>query len=169
MFDRAWLPTLAIDQTCGRKLGNGPAVNEQAPVPIGFPKSIDAEMVWTGAKFQARPDLYRVELNEQHVKELENAAAEVEGNSPDLPAPFSISLKTNVPSSPRSIRRTDLSRDFPSSHSWVRPQWFGPRNRKRAWLLRSSGPGPRALFEVQERCALCWDRVLHWEPIWSPR
>ena len=94
MFDRAWLPDLAraqindwrLDWKLEWKLANGPAICQRESAAANFPQSIDAEMVWTGAKFQGRPDMYRVELQEQHVRELEDAAAEVEGQSPDLPA-----------------------------------------------------------------------------------
>lgn len=94
MLDRAWLPDLAREQMIGwkldwkldQKLANGAAIWQRESAPANFPQSIDAEMVWTGAEFQGTPDLYRIELQEQHVGELENAAAEVEGKSPNLPA-----------------------------------------------------------------------------------
>lgn len=79
MLDRAWLPNLAIGHNFDWKFANGPARSQASSVPVGFPQLIDAEMVWTGAKFQNQPELYRIELNEGHVKELEQAAAEVEG------------------------------------------------------------------------------------------
>ena len=82
MFDRAWLPNLAAERTWDRRLANSPAVSRRSPVPAGFPESIDAEMAWTGAQFQGQPGLYRYELNEEQVAELENAATEVEGNPP---------------------------------------------------------------------------------------
>jgi hypothetical protein len=85
MLDRAWLPNLATKHNCDWKLANGPARSQPGSAPVGFPQLIDAEMVWSGAKFQNQPELYRIELNERHVKELEHAAAEVEGNSVDLP------------------------------------------------------------------------------------
>jgi hypothetical protein len=85
MFDRAWLPDLARAQVndwkLDWKLANGLAICQRESPTADFPQSIDAEMVWAGAKFQGRPDMYRVELREQHVGELEDAAAEVEGKS----------------------------------------------------------------------------------------
>jgi hypothetical protein len=94
MFDRAWLPDLAraqvndwkLDWKLDWRLANGPAIWQREFPTADFPQLIDAEMVWTGAKFQGRPDMYRVELRGQHVGELEDAAAEVEGDSPNLPA-----------------------------------------------------------------------------------
>jgi hypothetical protein len=84
MFDRAWLPNLAVDRIFDRELANGLAEGQRSSVPAGFPESIDAEMVWTGAKFEGQPDLYRLQLNEKHIEELEIAVREVEGNPPDL-------------------------------------------------------------------------------------
>jgi hypothetical protein len=90
MFDRAWLPDLAREQIfdwkLDWKLANGSAICQRESAPAHFPQSIDAEMVWTGAEFQEKPDVYRVELQKQHVGELEDAAAEFEGKSPSLPA-----------------------------------------------------------------------------------
>ena len=82
MFDRAWLPRLATEKTFDWRLANGPAVNRLSSVPDSFPESIDAEMVWTGAKFRGQPGLYRFDLNKNHIMELEAAAAEVEGSLP---------------------------------------------------------------------------------------
>jgi hypothetical protein len=84
MLDRAWLPTLAVEHSFGWKFANGPARSQAGSAPVRFPKLIDAEMVWTGAKFQNQPEMYQVELKEQHVKELEHAAAKVEGKQVDL-------------------------------------------------------------------------------------
>jgi hypothetical protein len=94
VFDRAWLPDLAreqmidwkLDWKLDQKLANDPAIWQRESAPANFPQSIDAEMVWTGAEFQGTPDRYRIELQEQHVRELEDAAAEVEGKSLNLPA-----------------------------------------------------------------------------------
>ena len=83
MFDRAWLPHLAAERTFDWRLVSGPAVSRLSSVPGGFPESIDAEMVWTGANFKGQPGLYRFELNDKHIEELEAAAAEVEGSLPD--------------------------------------------------------------------------------------
>ena len=87
MLDRAWLPTLAVEHNFDWKCANGAARSAAGCAPVGFPKLIDAEMVWRGAKFQNQPELYQVELKEQHIKELEHAAAEVEGNPVDLKHP----------------------------------------------------------------------------------
>jgi hypothetical protein len=94
VFDRAWLPDLAreqmidwkLDWKLDQKLANDPAIWQRESAPANFPQSIDAEMVWTGAEFQGTPDMYRIELQKQHVGELEDAAAEVEGKSLNLPA-----------------------------------------------------------------------------------
>jgi hypothetical protein len=86
MLDRAWMPDLARGQMIDWKLDWKPAICQRESAPANFPQSIDAEMVWTGAEFQGTPETYRIELQEQHVGELEDAAAEVEGKSPNLPA-----------------------------------------------------------------------------------
>jgi hypothetical protein len=86
MFDRAWLPHLAVEHAFDGKLASDPAISQLGYAPVGYPQSIDAEMVWTGAKFQAQPGLYQIELNERHIKELEDAATEVEGNPVHLRA-----------------------------------------------------------------------------------
>jgi len=83
MFDRAWLPNLAVEPTFDWKLANSSAMRQSISVPVGFPESIAAEMVWEGAKFQGQPELYRFELSKEHVEEVEDAAAEVEGKQPD--------------------------------------------------------------------------------------
>jgi hypothetical protein len=80
MYDRAWLPNLAAVHNFDWI----PAISQRNSAPTGFPKSIDSEMVWTGAKFQGQPCSYRVELNARHIEELEYAAAEVEGKLEDL-------------------------------------------------------------------------------------
>lgn len=80
MLDRAWLPNLAVEHKLDWKFDDASAKSQRGSAPFGFPQSIDAEMVWTGAKFQAHPDLYRIELNDEHIKELEEAATEIEGN-----------------------------------------------------------------------------------------
>jgi hypothetical protein len=90
MLDRAWLPNLAVEHKLDWKFGNGSAINQRRTAPAGFPQSIGAEMAWTGAKFQGHPDLYRIELNDGHIKELEEAATEVEGNPVDLRAASSM-------------------------------------------------------------------------------
>lgn len=79
MLDRAWLPNLAVEHAFDGKVANRPAISQRRSAPAGYPHLIDAEMVWTGAKFQRQPALYRFELNERHIEELEDAATEVEG------------------------------------------------------------------------------------------
>jgi hypothetical protein len=84
MFDRAWLPNLAVEHHFHRTPVNGPTKIERTSAPGGFPQSINAEMVWKGVEFQEQPGLYRFELNERHIEELEAVAAEVEGNPVDF-------------------------------------------------------------------------------------
>lgn len=79
IFDRTWLPNLNTEH----KFGWIPT-SQRGSAPVGFPQSIDSEMVWTGSKFQGQPCLYRIELSERHIEELEDAAAEAEGKSEDF-------------------------------------------------------------------------------------
>ena len=40
---------------------------------------IDGDMVWTGETLQQRPELYRIDLTEDHIRELEKAAEMIQG------------------------------------------------------------------------------------------
>jgi hypothetical protein len=84
MVDRAWLPHMAVVHKYDWKPANSPTKIERAAAPVGFPQLIKAEMVWKGAEFQERPGLYRCELSERHIEELEDAAMGFEGNPADL-------------------------------------------------------------------------------------
>ena len=84
MLDRAWLPHVAVEHRFDWKPANSPTKIERAAAPVGFPQSINAEMVWEGAKFQGQPGLYRCDLTKRHIQELEDAAMAVEGNPGDL-------------------------------------------------------------------------------------
>jgi hypothetical protein len=80
MFDRVWLPNPPLEHHFHWKAASAPMKIERTSALVGFPQSINAEMVWKGVEFQEQPGLYRYELDERHIEELEDAAAEVEGN-----------------------------------------------------------------------------------------
>lgn len=79
MFERAWLPAPAIHETCISKLAGGQRFGPRGAVPNGFPKTINADMVWSGATLQYKPEAWRIHLADDHIQELEEAAAEFEG------------------------------------------------------------------------------------------
>ena len=83
MVDRAWVPHMAVEHKFDWKFPDCATKIGRAAAPLGFPQSIKAEMVWKGAEFQERPGLYRCELNERHIEELEDAAMGFEGNLAD--------------------------------------------------------------------------------------
>ena len=79
LFDRAWLPAPAFHQTCISTLAGSLTSGERRSVPNGFPKTINADMVWSGAALQHKSEVWRICLTKEHIRELEEAAAGFEG------------------------------------------------------------------------------------------
>lgn len=82
LLDRAWAPALTPDCLAHWEYkGRSQYLNLDLP-PDGFPKSIKADMVWSSDTFQNGPGLFYTILSESHIQELEQAAADFQGESP---------------------------------------------------------------------------------------
>lgn len=169
MVDRAWLPHMAAEHKFDWKAANSPTNFERAAAaaaaPVGFPHLIKAEMVWKGAEFQDRPGLYRCELNERHIEELEAAAMGFEGNQ-------STRLMYRIPGegrlkgrkhSGRTSSGTTVYGELPSGHT--RPRFASDGTGRGPWarLLRSPWFGPEPILQIQKYSHVCGDRLVCWE------